>query len=51
MDGAQEVLYPLRELQSKKVINKTVVFKTANVEAQTTTLRVEDPVCVAACTT
>ncbi|MBO9684118.1 MAG: hypothetical protein J7502_15875 [Flavisolibacter sp.] len=51
LDGAQEVLYPLRELQSKKVINKTVVFKTANGEAQTTTLRVEGPVCVAGCTT
>lgn len=51
LDGAQEVLYPLRELQSKKVINKTVVFKTANGEAQTTTLRVEGPVCVGGCTT
>jgi hypothetical protein len=51
LDGAQEVLYPLRELQSKKVINKTVVFKAANGETQTTTLRVEGPVCVAGCTT
>ncbi|MDF2188428.1 hypothetical protein [Paraflavitalea sp. CAU 1676] len=51
LDGAQEVLYPLRELQSKKVINKTVVFKAANGETQTTTLRVEGPVCVGGCTT
>ncbi|WP_315823694.1 hypothetical protein [Paraflavitalea speifideaquila] len=51
MDGAQEVLYPLRELQSKKVINKTMVFKAANGETQTTTLGVEGPVCVGGCTT
>ncbi|OQP68414.1 hypothetical protein [Niastella populi] len=27
LDGAGEVLYPLRELQSKKTITKTVVYK------------------------
>ena len=51
LDGAQEVLYPLRELQSKKVIHKTVVYKGPNGETQTTTLRVEGPVCVGGCTT
>jgi DNA-binding MarR family transcriptional regulator len=51
LDGAGDVLYPLRELQSKKVINKTVAIKTANGDTQTTTLRVEGPVCVAGCTT
>jgi hypothetical protein len=51
LDGAGDVLYPLRELQSKKVINKTVAFKTANGDTQTTVLRVEGPVCVAGCTT
>ena len=27
MDGAQEVLYPLRELQSKRKISKTIPMK------------------------
>lgn len=51
LDGAQEVLYPLRELQSKKVITKTVVLKGQAGETQTTHLRVEGPVSVAGCTT
>jgi hypothetical protein len=51
LDGAGEVLYPLRELQSKKVITKTVVYKNQTGEAQTVHLRVEGPVCVAGCTT
>jgi hypothetical protein len=51
LDGAGEVLYPLRELQSKKVITKTVVYKNQAGEAQTVHLRVEGPVCVAGCTT
>jgi len=44
LDGAGEVLYPLRELQSKKVITKTVVYKNQAGEAQTVHLRVEGPV-------
>jgi predicted transcriptional regulator len=51
LDGAGEVLYPLRELQSKKVITKTVVYKNQAGEAQTIHLRVEGPICVAGCTT
>jgi len=51
LDGAGEVLYPLRELQSKKVITKTVVLKSQSGEAQTVHLRVEGPICVAGCTT
>ena len=51
MDGAGEVLYPLRELQSKKVITKTVVYKSPAGETQTVHLRVEGPICVAGCTT
>lgn len=51
LDGAGEVLYPLRELQSKKVITKTVVYKNQAGEAQTVHLRVEGPVCIAGCTT
>jgi DNA-binding MarR family transcriptional regulator len=51
LDGAGEVLYPLRELQSKKMITKTVVYKNQVGEAQTVHLRVEGPICVAGCTT
>jgi hypothetical protein len=51
LDGAGEVLYPLRELQSKRVITKTVVLKNQVGETQTTHLRVEGPVSVAGCTT
>jgi hypothetical protein len=51
LDGAQEVLYPLRELQSKRVITKSIVYKSPSGETQTTTLRVEGPVSVAGCTT
>jgi len=51
LDGAGEVLYPLRELQSKKMITKTVVYKNQAGEAQTVHLRVEGPVCIAGCTT
>lgn len=51
LDGAQEVLYPLRELQSKRVITKSIVYKNSSGEAQTTHLRVEGPVSVAGCTT
>lgn len=51
LDGAGEVLYPLRELQSKKMITKTVVYKNQKGEAQTVHLRVKGPVCIAGCTT
>ncbi len=51
LDGVQEVLYPLRELQSKRVITKSIVYKNPSGEAQTTHLRVEGPVSVAGCTT
>jgi predicted transcriptional regulator len=51
LDGAGEVLYPLRELQSKKMITKTVVYKNQAGDAQTVHLRVEGPICVVGCTT
>jgi len=51
LDGAESVLYPLRELQSKKRITKTVVHKNAQGESKTIHLTVEGPVCVAGCTT
>ena len=51
MDGADEVLYPLREIKSKKRITKTVVIKNTKGETRTITLVVEGPVSVGGCTT
>jgi len=51
MDGADEVLYPLRELQTKKRIVKSVVQKGIGGEGKTRNLVVEGPVSVAGCTT
>lgn len=51
LDGAESVLYPLRELQSKKRITKTVVHKNTKGTTKTIHLTVEGPVCVAGCTT
>jgi hypothetical protein len=51
LDGAEAVLYPLRELQSKKRISKTVARKISNGETRTINLVVEGPVSVAGCTT
>lgn len=51
LDGAESVLYPLRELQSKKKITKTVVHKDVKGTTKTVHLTVEGPVSVAGCTT
>ncbi len=51
LDGAENVLYPLRELQTKKRITKTVVHKDTNGNTKTIHLTVEGPVCIAGCTT
>jgi hypothetical protein len=51
LDGAESVLYPLRELQSKKRITKTVVHKDHKGTTKTIHLTVEGPVSVAGCTT
>jgi len=51
LDGAEAVLYPLRELQTKKRITKTVVHKDAKGTTRTIHLTVEGPVSVAGCTT
>jgi len=51
LDGAESVLYPLRELQSKKRINKTVVHKNTKGETRSINLTVEGPVSVSGCTT
>jgi predicted transcriptional regulator len=51
LDGAENVLYPLRELQSKKRITKTVAHKDTRGNTKTISLTVEGPVSVAGCTT
>ncbi len=51
LDGAESVLYPLRELQSKRRITKTVVHKDNKGTTKTIHLTVEGPVSVAGCTT
>jgi len=51
MDGAQDVLYPLRELQSKKKISKTIPIKDSKGNLKTITLHVEGPICLAGTTT
>jgi len=51
LDGAESVLYPLRELQSKKFITKTLAQKTTTGETKTVHIKVEGPVSVAGCTT
>lgn len=51
LDGAENVLYPLRELQSKKRISKTIAHKNTKGETRTMHLVVEGPVSVAGCTT
>lgn len=51
LDGAASVLYPIRELQSKKRISKTVTVKDKNGQMRTITLIVEGPVSIVGCTT
>jgi len=51
MDGAEQVLYPLRELQSKKRISKTIPIKDSKGNLKTITLKVEGPICLAGTTT
>lgn len=51
LDGAQAVLFPIRELQTKKRISKTVTMKDKNGQLRTITLIVEGPVSVIGCTT
>ncbi|MBN4046974.1 hypothetical protein JYU05_00340 [bacterium AH-315-P13] len=51
LDGAEEVLYPLRELQTKKRITKSVVQKGIGGQGKTKNLTVEGPICMAGCTT
>lgn len=51
MDGAEDGLLPLRELQTKKRISKSVVQKGIGGRGRTYNQVVEGPVCVAGCTT
>jgi DNA-binding HxlR family transcriptional regulator len=51
MDGAQEVMFPIRELQTKKRISKTMTIKDRTGQLRTVTLMVEGPVSVIGCTT
>jgi len=51
LDGAENVLYPIREMQSKKRVSKTVAVKDKNGKIKTVILVVEGPVSVCGCTT
>lgn len=51
LDGAENVLYPLRELQTKRKISKTIAHKNTRGETRTIHLVVEGPLSVAGCTT
>ena len=51
LDGILAALYPLRELQSKQRISKTVTIKDKNGMTKTIHLKVYGPVCIAGCTT
>jgi len=51
MDGAEAVLYPLRELQTKHRISKTIPIKDSKGNLKTVTLHVEGPICLAGTTT
>jgi hypothetical protein len=50
LDGAENVLYPLRELMRKKRIGKTIAIKSKTGETKTIHLIVEGPVAVSGCT-
>jgi len=51
LDGAQAVMFPIRELQTKKRISKTMTVKDKSGQHRTVTLIVEGPVSVIGCTT
>lgn len=51
LDGAESALYPLRELQSKQRISKTITIKDSKGNTKTIHLKVNGPVTVAGCTT
>jgi predicted transcriptional regulator len=51
LDGIWSALYPLRELQSKQRISKTVTIKDRSGSTRTIHLKVYGPVTIAGCTT
>lgn len=51
LDGAEQALFPIRELQSKKKIIRTVPVKNTKGETKSIQLVVEGPVTIAGCTT
>ena len=51
LDGIWSALYPLRELQSKQRISKTVTIKDRSGNTKTIHLKVHGPVSIAGCTT
>jgi hypothetical protein len=51
LNGIWSALYPLRELQSKQRISKTVTIKDKSGNTKTIHLKVNGPVCIAGCTT
>jgi len=51
LDGAESALYPIRELQSKKYISKTIARKDTQGVTRTLHLKVEGPVSVSGSTT
>lgn len=51
LDGVLAALYPIRELQSKQKISKTVTVKDKRGNAKTISLTVYGPVSIAGCTT
>ncbi len=51
LDGTLSALYPIRELQSKQRISKTLSIKDSKGNTKTIHLKVQGPVSVAGCTT
>lgn len=51
LDGAEQVLYPLRELQSKQRISRTVTLKDPQGRLKTLNQTVKGPVSISGCTT
>ena len=51
LDGAESSQYPVRELQSKRKLSKTVALKDSKGNLQTITRVVEGPVSISGCTT
>jgi hypothetical protein len=51
LDGAEAALYPIRELQSKQKLSKTLTIKDKKGNAKTIHLTVRGPVTISGCTT